>query len=148
MERMGKVAVLLLQTTIFCLFAIDRCKSCGRGSSGDVEGILGRNVSLTCRILGSISCSAVNWINYTSTNPTQMVSNTARISVRADGDRHVMDIFPTTPYDEGLYRCVCTSGSGPSANQSSICVNYLRLFCQAEVVVNLEINVSILLLPL
>ncbi|KAJ8031489.1 hypothetical protein HOLleu_24695 [Holothuria leucospilota] len=140
MERMGKVAVLLLQTIIVCLFAIDRCTSCGRGSSEVVEGILGRNISLTCTILGSMSCSAVNWINYTLTNPTQMVSNTARTSVSVDGDRHVMDIFPTTPYDEGLYRCMCTIGSGPSANHSIICENDLRLFCQAEVVVNLESN--------
>ncbi|KAJ8031693.1 hypothetical protein HOLleu_24964 [Holothuria leucospilota] len=130
---MGKSSLLcLLAMTVVSFSVYGSCSDCSPGFDHNVEGILGRNVNLTCNM--KYQCDSFRW-----DKPEQRgVISLSGESVQVGPSKSYVPISGIGFDDDGSYRCFCyTNGVN-----IGMCEVYLKTICQATVTLSGRMSVS------
>ena len=120
---------------ICCLCVLGTFAACSEGSNEVVEGVLGRDISLSCT--PSLDCDTILWRNDMVLSSRNVLFNkTHHTSIEKQKGTSTLSILSgVTFYDAGFYSCWCLVNSS-LASTGAVCSVTLTTICQSTVFLN------------
>lgn len=131
--EMGKNTLLCLVTIYISLYLHKHCIACFNGLNDNIEGVLGRNVTLSCNT--SWQCNEIRWYRPGREYPVPISGDQQQVGYNSSYLRIPRVGF----HDDGFYQCGCYI-TGSTANV--ICSVTLKTICQATILLSRGTNVS------